>query len=183
MGADLCLVWCREPSDLGTDDDEAAAKVRAAVLKMSREGLREYLECELESDLDDALHDKLEELGLADVGDMADDDLYAVEVELAGTSFVDAAMELRLYRRDVSSIQIDGACYAITGGMSWGDTPTDAYQYVSRLSWIDELLYAEPDPKIEEVELETIDDDALATEAKRRACAGLCLACGRPLDE
>jgi hypothetical protein len=34
-------------------------------------------------------------------------------------------------RRDCVPLNIDGKVYALTGGMSWGDTPTDAYDAFS----------------------------------------------------
>ena len=36
-----------------------------------------------------------------------------------------------LDRRDCVPLHIDGKVYALTGGMSWGDTPTDAYDAFS----------------------------------------------------
>lgn len=47
-------------------------------------------------------------------------------------------------RRDVTTMQFAGRDYWLTGGMSWGDTPTDAYEWVSALNWIG--LYDEPLP-------------------------------------
>lgn len=34
-------------------------------------------------------------------------------------------------RRDCVPLNIDGKVYALTGGMSWGDTPTEAYDAFS----------------------------------------------------
>ena len=34
-------------------------------------------------------------------------------------------------RRDCTPLYIDGKTFALTGGMSWGDTPTDAYDAFS----------------------------------------------------
>jgi len=36
--------------------------------------------------------------------------------------------------RDIAVMQIEGKRYYFTGGMSWGDDPTDSYQKVSLLS-------------------------------------------------
>jgi hypothetical protein len=39
-------------------------------------------------------------------------------------------------RRDVGIMTVGGRDYAITGGMSYGDEPTDSYPEIERLSWI-----------------------------------------------
>jgi hypothetical protein len=51
------------------------------------------------------------------------------------------------YRRDVTELQFGERRYWLTGGMSWGDTPTDAYEWVAALDWIG--LYDEPLPDAE----------------------------------
>lgn len=47
-----------------------------------------------------------------------------------------ALTELLGYRRDVTSMDFGGRCYWLTGGMSWGDTPTDSYEWIAALNWI-----------------------------------------------
>jgi len=48
------------------------------------------------------------------------------------------------YRRDVTTMQFAGHDYWLTGGMSWGETPTDAYERIAALDRIG--LYEEPLP-------------------------------------
>lgn len=50
--------------------------------------------------------------------------------------------ELAGYRRDVAELDFGGRPYWVTGGMSWGDTPTDAFEWIAALGWIG--LYEEP---------------------------------------
>jgi len=40
--------------------------------------------------------------------------------------------------REISVCTINGERFAITGGLSWGDEPTDAYPYVLLFNWIQE---------------------------------------------
>lgn len=42
----------------------------------------------------------------------------------------DAVIALNGHRRDVTSVYIANAWWLATGGLSWGDTPTDAYDMV-----------------------------------------------------
>ncbi|MBN9605007.1 MAG: hypothetical protein J0G30_00135 [Actinomycetales bacterium] len=51
------------------------------------------------------------------------------------------------YRRDVAEMQFGGRYYWITGGMSWGDTPTEAYEAIAALNWIG--LFEDPIPTTE----------------------------------
>ncbi len=37
------------------------------------------------------------------------------------------------YRRDVAEVCLKGTWYIITGGLSWGDLPTDAFETISML--------------------------------------------------
>ena len=34
------------------------------------------------------------------------------------------------WRNDIANVHLNGTCYLITGGMSWGDTPTESYDYL-----------------------------------------------------
>jgi hypothetical protein len=44
------------------------------------------------------------------------------------------------YRRDVGWLILNGAKYMLTGGMSWGDEPTDSFRDFEYLQWAwDEL--------------------------------------------
>lgn len=55
--------------------------------------------------------------------------------------------ELAGWRRDVAELEFGGRPYWLTGGMSWGDTPTDAYESIAALGWIG--VYDDPLPEAE----------------------------------
>lgn len=63
---------------------------------------------------------------LPDIDD--EDDPSAVDA-LRGI-LAQAVTDLHGYRRDVTSFLIDGTWWMATGGLSWGDTPTDAYDLI-----------------------------------------------------
>lgn len=53
-----------------------------------------------------------------------------------------ALAELLGGRRDVACLLFGGRPYWLTGGMSWGDTPTDAFEWIAALEHI--ALFDEP---------------------------------------
>lgn len=38
-------------------------------------------------------------------------------------------------RRDVGEVSLEGKSYLMTGGMSWGDIPTDAFSMINAIAW------------------------------------------------
>ena len=72
-----------------------------------------------------------------------EEDLYKLN-DLAGiairnmvrakiTEAVDDILDLDGYRRDLAYITLNGVSYIFTGGMSWGDEPTESCSSISLL--------------------------------------------------
>ena len=47
----------------------------------------------------------------------------------------EAVSEMDSYRRDVGSICLKNTNYIVSGGMSWGDMPTEAFDAISMLDF------------------------------------------------
>ena len=81
-----------------------------------------------------------------------DDAADAAEPEAARAALiadVRAALDMALtelfgYRRDVATLGFGGRDYWLSGGMSGGDAPTDAYEWIAALDLI--RVYEEPLP-------------------------------------
>lgn len=72
---------------------------------------------------------------LADDGDTIEDWVRAQVSEAVRTI-------VGPYRRDVSTIAFGAHAHYITGGMSWGDNPTEAFSHIEWLGSVD--LFAQP---------------------------------------
>lgn len=82
----------------------------------------------------DALPDRLivaaaEQYGMFDVEDEIEDEFrYDIRSKLkTSIEFIDEG------RRDVAHVKLGEDVWAITGGMSWGDPPTNAYDHIAAI--------------------------------------------------
>ncbi|KDA04629.1 hypothetical protein DC31_05935 [Microbacterium sp. CH12i] len=71
----------------------------------------------------------------------------------------DAVIALNGYRRDVTSVFIAKTWWLATGGLSWGDTPTDAYDLILLVS---ELEVTERAVSLAEIKAAAVVDSAAA---------------------
>lgn len=76
---------------------------------------------------------KLSKTRLAKLHEMAEDD-EGYDKEFVLQSLSDYASGEFNGRRDVGEISVRGVSYYVTGGMTWGDSPTDAFDSVAALS-------------------------------------------------
>lgn len=74
---------------------------------------------------------------LAEDMDIAESDLWCLDDvddlmlrKLTEKLLKDAVDELTGYRRDVGGMVLNNISYAISGGMSWGDSPTEAISFL-----------------------------------------------------
>jgi len=126
MGADFMLYCCEDPTDykkamplikyridnLSNNDLDGLAK-DALWHEASEIQADEEAECTLkEEDLW-----KLNDLTSIKIRDMVKEKIKAAAEELFGAGS---------YRRDVASMRLGEIYYLMTGGMSWGDLPTEA---------------------------------------------------------
>ena len=90
--------------------------------------------CRLEVDKDTAMT-RLNLLTPKDIARLWDDDLdqderdYKEEAE-------NAIETVFASRRDTGELHIKGSIYAITGGMSWGDDPTDSFADICKVDML-----------------------------------------------
>lgn len=92
----------------------------------------------------DAVRSRIEQQTPQDCLMFAEDFRGWMEDEYTEDQIVEAIMdELRTaanemdapYRRDCGDFAVNGKSYIISGGMSWGDEPTDAFSYIWILDW------------------------------------------------
>jgi len=123
MGADMCLGICEEPRDW----ERAKEVIEYRLENISSEVVNDIVDHYLCSELEDAVSEKEQAL--------SEDDLYEindlsnkVSQELGRKRIREALDEIfgDGYRRDVASIMLKDTYYIVSGGMSWGDSPTEA---------------------------------------------------------
>jgi hypothetical protein len=62
---------------------------------------------------------------------MFEDDETDEEVtQLIWNHLIESIEYLNSDPRDAGGLTIEGRTYAVTGGMSWGDSPTEAFEYI-----------------------------------------------------
>ena len=118
MGADFVYAICKIPTNTeGEFVDFGEALDRAIVKRFRNVALNK-----------DLLLETVEDCGIY-VTESQEEDYESLVSDLATNvaAFVSTAWQ----SRDISSIKIDGKYYWITGGMSWGDSPTDSYDIVN----------------------------------------------------
>ena len=116
MGADFIYGICQIPAY------EDGTRVIPSVLGqvMSQRFLNYFTEGEVSLLLDD-LGIYVEDKDDSEIQELIKD--YAKEVEYFYTSGLD--------HRDVGTLFLEGKYYALSGGMSWGDEPTDSYRIMT----------------------------------------------------
>lgn len=123
MGADMMVAIAKEPrmSD--------AARAWCEELPLSAE---EIVKIEQRVMLERVSRLEISETEVADWGHLVDEDDPGAAAVLRAL-LEQAAVELAEGRRDVTSVVINKTRWMVTGGMSWGDTPTDAYDMVAAI--------------------------------------------------
>lgn len=113
MGADFMVAVCRFPytrnGKLLSESPQLASLLKKRAAELPIESLNEcmaYMDCDFETT----------NTPEADCRDQLADYIDLV--------FTDSG------RRDLSLIMLDGTQWLITGGMSWGDTPTEIYDAI-----------------------------------------------------
>ena len=133
MGADMCVSVCEFPYDTSerglnvirdrinalNDDDFAALAHDVYEVEEALEEIRDGLE---ESMTEDDLWNL--------------DDLFAVKRAAYCRDYMSNMLELMTTpgRRDIAIHRIDGVLYAISGGLSWGDIPTQAFPVLEAIA-------------------------------------------------
>jgi hypothetical protein len=112
MGADFTYAICKIPVDTNNTMILSGDNLKRAVKQR-------FLKLSVEEDL---FTRTLEDCGV-----------YADDAERVNSLADEIADFLANYGvlRDVSDLHLDGKHYFITGGMSWGDEPTDSYPTIN----------------------------------------------------
>lgn len=114
MGADLCLAWLIHDKDITPNWDAGRAK------------LQELAEIELKTDPNGCYDEdtSLEDVYMTDGGPEI---TYAEALE--SIDYIENAEG----KRDFSSVTLGHFTMLISGGMSWGDDPTDSFEHLDRI--------------------------------------------------
>ena len=130
MGADMCLAVCEDPYDL----DAAKEIIEYRLSRLSSGLLMQIAETYFSWELDGATHERMKDLRESDLFDL---NVFEEKVkEEVSTSFgrvkIREALEEIIYddshggRRDIMAMTLNGVHYLFSGGLSWGENPSDA---------------------------------------------------------
>ena len=146
MGADMILAHCEIPYNY-----EGQRKlILERINELHDDAIENIVLCypPVEDEIEEYLESVSENLSEDDLFSL--NDLTRIKSrEIASNYLIQAADALFSggYRRDITEICIKDTWFAFSGGMSWGDQPTDAYDLVSLIweSGITEGLGTKPE--------------------------------------
>lgn len=125
MGADMLLAIAASPQTASEGSD---ASFDALCTRVRERAVAAFAEGDLEAEF----YQELLEEGCGEAAELA---------AAALASWIEGG---GLHSREVAHLRIGGRAYIATGGLSWGDAPTDAFIYVSLLG--DIQAFDEPLP-------------------------------------
>ena len=130
MGADFIHAVCPLPKV--TDDVKKEISLRISALnEASVDEILNAFHHDWETEVEDRVENMLQEKHLFKVDSLRE----TFKKEIAD-EMINEAIEEVIYcgsRRDVGHLFLEGRWWAISGGMSWGDAPTDAMRYIDIL--------------------------------------------------
>ena len=137
MGADFMLAICELPQDPELYRDIISYRVKHLDDKKIEDFASNWwhiLELRCVHEVQDELVDqKLIESELYKLDNIEALRLRKIVTLMLHDLLDEYVYEKEDYRRDVGEIHLKGTWYMATGGMSWGDLPTDAYETVCML--------------------------------------------------
>jgi len=132
MGADFLLYCCEDPSNYEKAKpliENRISKIEDDVLNSIADELFWYESEELKEEVEDEL--KEEDLWRLD-------DLAGLKIrELIRLKLKDAAddlLDVHNYKRDIAYMTLNGSSYIFSGGMSWGDLPTESCDIINLIN-------------------------------------------------
>lgn len=146
MGADLFIVACPAPRIVAGDDVEPEARLGLAKDEVRRR---------IAAIEDERLCVLAGEAGYGfdyEEGDTPAETAALIRADLGD----DAVLSCLFGERDTGEITLGGKAYVVTGGMSYGDEPTDAFDAIA--------LYAETDVTVEPIRLGVAAEEPLRIE-------------------
>ena len=146
MGADMILAHCEIPHNY----EGQRILVLERISELHDDAIENIVLCypPIEDEIEEYLESASENLSEDDLFSL--NDLTKIKTrEIVSNNLIQAADALfgGGYRRDITEICIKDTWFAFSGGMSWGDQPTDAYDRVSLIweSGITEGLGTKPE--------------------------------------
>ena len=131
----MLLYCCEDPTDYA----KAWPIIQHRIESLSNNDLENIADDYLWYDAQE-IDDELEELKLSEKDLYKLNDLRGMKVrEMVREKIMEAVVELignpengfGPYRRDVACMQLSGVSYIFTGGMTWGDQPSEACDYMN----------------------------------------------------
>ena len=137
MGADFMLYCCEEPSDYA----KAYPVIMYRIESLSDGELADIADELLWYDVQE-IEDELEDFKIKEEDLYSLDDLKRNKIrKMAREKLVEAVHELignpndknicTGWRRDVTNMHLNGVSYIFSGGMSWGDLPAEACEFIN----------------------------------------------------
>lgn len=130
MGADMILACCEMPGDY-----KAAKPLLLKRIKELDKAKVEALISEhyiLESLIEDMLDDFEDKVTEGDLWEV--NNLRAKKEKEVVSKTLEEALDYLFdgrYNRDTAEMQIRGVWFSFSGGLSWGDDPTESFHYIS----------------------------------------------------
>ena len=133
MGADMILAHCEIPHNY----ENQRKLILERINELDDGAIENIVQCyhPIEEEIEEYLESASDNLSEDDLFSL--NDLTKIKSrEIVSNHLIQAADALfgKGYRRDVTEICIKDTWFAFSGGMSWGDEPTDSYELVS-LIW------------------------------------------------
>ena len=132
MGADFLLAHCELPWDANDMRQILLDRIEKA---SSDKNTHTYL--------DDVLYSEFEEIE-QELEEISESDLFSLdqllffrkkeEVRAYLTQAIDYLFYSEGYLRDVTEVNIKGSWFLFSGGMSWGDLPTESFSYINAIN-------------------------------------------------
>jgi len=134
MGADFMVYCCECPADY----EKAMPMIEYRVANLSNEILDNISDDVLWYDSEEMKEEVSSEHELKEEDLWKLDDLISIKIRsMVKSRIKDAVEEVLggLYRRDVAYMNLHGRSYVMTGGMSWGDLPTEACDLINLIEY------------------------------------------------
>jgi len=126
MGADFVFTVCEMPDNL----DKCREIIDYRIKNLNDSVIASLAEDSC-LDIDGMLYDLAEDMDIAESDLWCLDDMDDLMLrKLVERLLKDAVDKLTGYRRDVGGMVLGDTSYAISGGMSWGDSPTEAMSFI-----------------------------------------------------
>jgi len=150
MGQDLILYCCANPDNLGLDDAAAKVRISLCASMLTEEQVEDYYDSYgfgllgLNSYMEEYIHQfgspptPTEELSecLVEPPPVQLPEPLSWAREQIEQELLNAYVPVEKGYRDINTFTLCGLDYSFSGGMSYGDEPTESGRQISRLGWL-----------------------------------------------